>query len=153
MKRVLGTVVLAILAFAGWRHAQPAGFPLYQGIAVAVAAAGLFYLKTKAANDALLVFFVVYGFVFTIPTTVDRSYSVRMIEWIAAAPEGVARDQVGAMFRDYFEKGDGAERRIVEQQRTGSITVHDGRVRITGIGRFLAWSFRLTADLFALKRT
>jgi hypothetical protein len=145
----IGWLFGSLVALILWRHLQPHGILFYQGIAVGVAAFIVQVLMWRRWKDATIFFLAFYAFVFTVPTTVDRSYSVRMIDQIAAAKDGVSKTDVTAMFQDYFDRGGGVDRRISEQLATGSIKVDHGRIHATPIGKMLAASFRLTAFIFA----
>lgn len=152
MRSIVFGFCAAILALIVWRHAIPGGFLLYQGIATGAAAAVAVWLFKRqdqsAAKDALLVFLLVYGFVFTVPTTVDRSYSVRMIELVAGARDGVKKEEISSMFQGYFSEGGGVERRLTEQTATGTMRAEGNRYVASSLGRFFATAFHVTAELF-----
>ncbi len=141
--------LVAVLAFIILRHVQPQGIMFYQGVVVGLIAFAIHGLVGKDWKDAMLVFLAFYAFVFTIPVTVDRSYSVRMLDRIATSEDGLSREDIGHMFEKYFETGGGADRRIAEQKATRSITEEDGRIVATPIGRMLDASFRATTMIFA----
>jgi hypothetical protein len=149
MWSIIGWLLGSLAALIVWRHVEPHGILFYQGIAVGAAAFILHILFWRRWKDATIFFLAFYAFVLTVPTTVDRSYSVRMIDEIAASKDGVSKKDVTAMFQGYFERGGGVDRRIAEQLATGSIKVDHGRIRATPIGKLLAASFRLTAFIFA----
>jgi hypothetical protein len=141
--------------FVAWRHLKPGGIMFYQcialGVVVALAQALLTWRtrpRGEAAKDGLMTFLLVYSFVFTVPTTVDRAYSVRMIAQLDASPNGMTRADVQRWFAaDFGEEGVG--RRLMEQRATGSVVERDGRYVLTPVGRFLAAAFRVTAAAFA----
>jgi len=152
MDRIMKLVMyflVALLALIILRHVQPQGIMFYQGIAVGLIVFLIHGFVSKHWKDAMLVFLAFYAFVFTIPVTVDRSYSVRMLNRIATSEDGVSKEDIGKMFEKYFETGGGAYRRIAEQKATRSITEEDGRIVATPIGHMLDASFRATAMIFS----
>lgn len=146
-----------LLAFIALRHAFPAGILFYQGMGLAlVTSLVLFSIETRrgtvaaAAKDALLAFLLIYTFVFTVPTTVDRAYSVKLIRELDRRKEGMTSAEVAQWFSGEFLTGDAVAKRLHEQRVTGTIVEDgDGRQHISAWGRFLAWAFRLTALVFA----
>jgi hypothetical protein len=157
MRSVLMAVVAAIAALALWRHLVPGGAMFYQGIAVAVVFAGLHRMVTarnssirsaEANKSALLVLLLVYAFVFTVPTTVDRSYSVLMLRRIDGAPTGLSRDQLVAHFANEFASDGAIDRRLREQAVTGTVVHTEGHWRTTALGRGLTKAFDATCFLF-----
>ena len=157
MKPILVSLVAFLLIFIGLRHMVPGGFLLYQGIAVGVAVAlgQLFFQRGRRASllqafkDSALTFLLIYAFVFTIPTTVDRSYSVRMLNRLAASSAGLSTEEIGRSYSQYFSEGGGVEKRLREQIATGTIREKDERFVLTPVGRFLSWTFRGTETIFA----
>jgi hypothetical protein len=153
MKVLVVFVAVFLIAFMVVRWLFPGGILFYQGMGLAVTAAALFAVLFRDApgvgRDAVLLFLLLYVFVFTIPTTVDRAYSVRMLLRIDASPRGLSRDEIGQMYVDGFLAEGGVDKRISEQVATGSIADHDGRLEITRLGAALALSFRAAQRLFA----
>jgi hypothetical protein len=155
MKSIAITVVLSIAALIALRHAMPGGFLLYQGIFIgfilAVIQCGVLWRKEgacRAFKDAALSFFVVYAFVFTVPTTVDRAYSVRMINKMAATNGSLSKAQISDAYQEYFAHGGGVDKRIAEQLATGSIIPQGDGYAISPRGAFLSRSFKLMELIF-----
>ena len=129
----------------------------YQGVALALIVSIALFLMTArrsaitvAAKDALLVFLLIYAFVFTVPTTVDRAYSVRLIQELDHRKDGMTSAEVAEWFSADFSSGGAVKKRLNEQRMTGTIVESgDGRQHLTAWGRFLAWTFRVTAVAFA----
>jgi hypothetical protein len=157
MKPILVATLLALLALAAWRHAAAGGILFYQGIAIAaVAGIGLALAlrlrgadgRTTPLKDGLLTFLIVYAFVFTVPTTVDRSYSVRMLQKLDASSSGLTRDELTGFFmRDFIAEG-GVDRRLREQTRTGTIVPLGERWQLTPEGHWLNRAFEATCAAF-----
>lgn len=151
------TAVAFLAAFSALRHLDPEGILFYQGIGLGALLTLLQLILSRyalreplflAAKDALLSFLLIYSFLITVPTTVDRSYSVRMIEQLAAAHSGLTHDEISQLFVSDFIQQGGVTRRLHEQQVTGTLREHDGRYYLTLKGRILAYLFRGTDALF-----
>ena len=146
-----------LLAFIAIRHAQPTGIMLYQGVVVGVFVSfAQFFMERRrvpgtgeAAKNALLTFLLIYSFVFTVPTTVDRAYSVKLLMALGQSPAGLTRDQINDLFVHGLIAEGGVDKRLIEQTSTGSIRANDGRYSLTRTGRFLDASFRLARVVFA----
>ena len=91
MKRIGAGLAVFMLLFVAWRHLQPGGILFYQGCAASVLSAGaqlIYSLSRHPAlgagdtpwKDALITLLAAYAFMFTVPTTIDRAYSVRLLE-------------------------------------------------------------------------
>lgn len=162
MKPVLTALLAFLLAFVALRQLQPDGILFYQGVGLGLAIAGLqvcalAWLGSRrlrdVMKDGLLSFLLIYAFVFTVPTTVDRAYSVKMIGHLAQAPQGLSKEEVGHMYIDDFIRQGGIDKRLREQLATGSLQEQDGRYRLTPFGQMLASSFKLSCRLFACTRS
>lgn len=158
MKHIAVTGLAFLLLFIAWRHFRPGGILFYQGLVLAAVVTVAQFTLTRlrgglswrlALKDALLSFLLIYSFVFTIPTTVDRAYSVRMLLRLETSPDGLTRDQIERWFRDEFVAEGGVERRLIEQQATGSVAENQGRYRLTPAGKWLTAAFRFTQAVFA----
>jgi hypothetical protein len=155
--RISSAIAGYLLAFIAVRHAFPRGILFYQGMALAlITSALLFSIEARrgavaaAAKDALLAFLLIYAFVFTIPTTVDRAYSVKLIRELDRRNDGMTSAEVAQWFSTEFLVGDAVAKRLHEQRMTGTIVeASDGRQHLSAWGRFLAWSFHVTALVFA----
>lgn len=149
---------LAFMAlFILTRQLQPQGILFYQGLACAVLSAAMqglvALLRTKGnrqsiAKDALLTLLLAYAFMFTVPTTVDRAYSVRLIQQLAAHPDGMSRAELEDWFAQRFVRQGGVDRRIHEQLATGSLREQEGRFKLTERGEWLARSFTVFQTMF-----
>lgn len=158
MRKILLAVAIFLVLFIALRHLHPQGILFYQGIALAaLLAAAQFALdwrrrrvpRPQALKDALLSFLLIYCFVFTIPTTVDRAYSVKMLMRMGESPTGMSKDEVATMFVNGFLQEGAVDKRLQEQAATGSIREHEGRYTLTPAGRFLDGAFRFTQAVFA----
>src|SRR5436305_1351221 len=107
MKIVVASFAASLLIFILIRHLLPQGIVFYQGVGVALAVGmaqfliQTFWMHNAAPDvlkDVLLSFLLSYSFVFTVPTTVDRAYSVKMLNRLAEAPAGLDRGDIGAFF-------------------------------------------------------
>jgi len=160
MKTICFPFAIFLLAFIGLRHLDRSGFILYQGIALgtAIALGQFLHAKLKrietrqAFKDAMLTFLLAYAFVFTIPTTVDRSYSVKMITMMANSPQGLTREQVNHLYIAYFIEQGGAEKRLQEQQATKTLYEDNGKYSLTRWGQILNWLFHAAQVLFACEQ-
>jgi hypothetical protein len=158
MKSILATAAAAILSLAVWRHAAPGGAMFYQGIAAAGLAAGLHWIwnarrsgmrAAAPCRDAMLVFLLVYSFIFTVPTTVDRSYSVRMLNQVAGAAQGMTRDQLVTHFSVEFASAGAVDRRLREQAMSGTLVKSGDSWVLTPLGTLLTRAFATTCLVFA----
>jgi len=155
-------IILGCLVFLGLfvltRHVHPHGILFYQGVVCALACAigqGLYGLRRSragrvvVAKDALLTLLLAYAFMFTVPTTVDRAYSVRLIQQLASRPEGMNRAEIEAWFAERYVAQGGVERRVREQLVSGTLREIDaGRFLLTERGHWLARSFGFFQRLF-----
>lgn len=138
------------------RQLQPHGILFYQGIVCAVgcalAQAVLCLRKGPSraivAKDSLLTLLLAYAFMFTVPTTVDRAYSVQLIQQLAGSPGGMSRADLEDWFVHRFVAEGGVERRVREQLVTGTLREQQGRFVLTERGQWLAASFRFAQRLF-----
>jgi hypothetical protein len=154
-------IIFGCLAFMALfiltRQLQPHGILFYQGLACAALSAavqGLVALhrttgqRLAIAKDALLTLLLAYAFMFTVPTTVDRAYSVRLIQQLSKHPDGMTRAEMEDWFAQRFIRQGGVERRIHEQLATGSLREHEGRFKLTERGQWLANSFAAFQTVF-----
>jgi hypothetical protein len=160
VKHISLAFAVFLMLFVAWRHMQPEGILFYQGVALAVAVAvaqlvlmmGLVKSPWRPAmKDTLLAFLLIYSFVFTVPTTVDRAYSVSMLGQLERVPEGMTRPQIEHWFATHFQAQGGVEWRLREQIATGSVAEAQGRYTLTPLGRLLARSFSLLQTVFACR--
>jgi len=149
-----------LLVFILVRHLLPHGILFYQGMGLGFCAGVLeFVLEWKlrrlpllgAVKNSLLSFLLIYAFVFTIPTTVDRSYSVMFLNRLDRSPAGLTQAEVEDIYIQGFTSGGATEKRLQEQISTGTIRETNGRYVLTPFGRFLSASFHFTQAVFACK--
>lgn len=156
MHIICGCLVFLIL-FILTRQIHPQGILFYQGLACALICAtaqGLYGLyrsrlsRVGVAKDALLTLLLAYSFMFTVPTTVDRAYSVRLIQLLASHPEGMHRAEMEDWFAQRFVAQGGVERRVQEQLATGTLRETEGRFALTKRGERMAGIFGFFQRLF-----
>lgn len=135
------------------RYIDPFGILLFQGVILGLLMAGglwLFLLRCSERScrermkSSLLTFFMIYSFVFTVSATVDRSYSVQMLNQLATSPSGLSNMEVDAVHKKYFFDHGGVAKRIQEQTTTSSIQHIDGCIYLTKIGKNLVQLFHVT---------
>jgi hypothetical protein len=157
MKAIALSLTAFLLAFAAVRRAFPGGIMFYQGVMLSVLCglACLIWARVAARQavgvalkDGLLSFLLAYSFMFTIPTTVDRSYSVKLINALGATPQGMRREQIESLFAVDFVRGGAVARRIDEQTRSGIVEQGQDAVRLTPLGRVINRSFELACVVF-----
>jgi hypothetical protein len=159
---IVGALAGFLALFLTWRHVQPGGILFYQGVVVAIVVSVALLIGARlrqgarwsvAIKDASLVFLLAYAFLFTVPTTVDRSYSVRMLTHLAESPQGLTREDIGRFYAsDFLEQG-GVDKRLAEQLATGTVVEREGRYVLTDEGKGLAATFRVTCVVFACQRS
>ncbi|MFC1681271.1 hypothetical protein ACFL1S_05730 [Pseudomonadota bacterium] len=150
--------VLYVSLFVVWRKIHPGGVLFYQGLSLALAVSLLQIVikkqsreTTGAIKDALITFLLCFCFMFTIPTTVDRSYTIRMIMEIQSHQNGLSRYQIEQYFSEDFIEHGGIEKRLAEQTATGSLVEREGRYHLTLFGQFLGNSFSWVQQLFSIR--
>ena len=133
----------------------------YQGCALAilVSASQMMISRFKvrlawsaSLKDSLITLLATYAFLFTIPVTADRSYSVKMLHYIGEASDGVSREDVNRHYLSELIYRGGIEKRFSEQQATGTIVQRDGVYVLTAKGRVLDSMFCWTCRLFVCQR-
>ncbi len=156
MHIVLGCA-LFLCFFIVTRQLQPQGILFYQGLACAALCSALQGLiawrwstsgRVAVAKDALLTLLLAYAFMFTVPTTVDRAYSVRMIQQLANRPGGMTKAEMEDWFAGRFIAQGGVDRRVQEQMATGTLREAQGRFTLTARGQMLARTFEFFQRLF-----
>lgn len=150
-----GFLVMLIL----WRQLDPAGILFFQGLVASILAAGAQLALTLRPSssrphnmpwrDSIITLLASYAFMFTVPTTVDRAYSVRLIEHLGGESRPVTKNEVEAWFATQFATPDGVERRLKEQMATGSVSEHEGGYALTARGHALSYAFTAMQRLFA----
>ena len=153
MKFIAWTIARFLAIFSAVRHIQPTGILFYQGLTVGAVISLVQFLYARSVGggsvgksmtpgkDAVITFLLIYAFVFTIPTTVDRSYSVRMIGHLAEWPNGLSRAEISQRYTDDFVGAGGVDKRLMEQTATGTIHKQNDRYVLTKVGMILAKLF------------
>ena len=155
----LAAFIVYLACLIAWRKLHPSGVLFYQGLVLALAIAAVQYLiqyarrkRRCASKGAAITFLVCYAFMFTVPTTVDRSYSVEMIMELGMHPEGMSRANIEESFAGYLAGDDGVQKRLTEQLATGSIIKHEDRYVLTDLGHSLGSFFRWLRKVFSIHR-
>jgi hypothetical protein len=99
-------------------------------------------------KDGLMTFLLAYTFIITIPTQADRSFSLKMLQHIAEAPSGLSRDEIGHFYTDDFVRRGGLDRRLEEQQATGTLIERNGKFTLTSRGKAVDDMTRFTCLVF-----
>jgi hypothetical protein len=156
MRQIGAGLSVFMAIFVAWRHLQPEGILFYQGCASSLlaTAAQLAYSLSRRRDgtpwkDATITLLAAYAFMFTVPTTIDRAYSVRLLEQLASHPEGMTRTELEQWFAANFATADGVDRRLREQLATGSLAESAGVYHLTHGGQRLTKVFRLLQRVFA----
>lgn len=155
LKAVLLSVSIQLLAFILIRRIAPSGIVFYQGLLVAGVAGCLhaaLAIKLRGLEvglmEGLLAFFIGYSFFFTVPTTVDRAYSVKFL--LALDQQGKMRSvDVKRWFSRHFVENGAVEKRLYEQEASGTLTQDaTGEYRLTPQGKLLVRTFDSACRLF-----
>lgn len=158
MKSIIISFFLFLIVFACLRYLMPGGIVFYQGLVLSLVIAlalSIFQLFSGSHNlyasikDALLLFLLCYSFMFTIPTTVDRAYSVKLLQYIHDA-ETVDEKDIKKWFAYEFQNSTAVNKRLNEQLITGSIhKTEDNKIRLTTRGHWLHKIFKLVGIVFS----
>lgn len=142
---------VGIAALILFRFLDPNGIVFYQGFYSAVLAllVVLFFFR-KIESSIFSGFLLLLLFNALIVTTVDRAYSVRMLEWIYEE-DGLSSGAIVSKFSNDFIAGGGVAKRVDEQTRTGLIHYDSGSFKVTPSGRFVVLSFALVRKIFNLQ--
>ena len=156
------SVIAFLVAFIVLRHALPQGIILYQGMSLGVVIAGAQFALSRcvtasrfstSVKDALVTILLIYSFVLTVPTTVDRSYTVKLLRYLSESPDGVSRKQIEQFYvSDFIEHG-AIEKRLYEQQATGTIVEQNGMFFLTRPGVALDWTFQAACAIFSCQHS
>ena len=154
---VVSSFVCFLVVLVLWRRLNPNHVLFYQGVVLAIAVSLVQFAVQKrtrsgseAFKNALIAFLLCYCFMFTVPTTVDRSYSVSLILELDRHPEGRSRRDIEQYFAEDFVRRGGVRKRLDEQLASGVVTEKGGRYELTALGRFLAQFFGWTRRLFSV---
>ncbi|MES9857401.1 MAG: hypothetical protein ABW166_12455 [Sedimenticola sp.] len=148
-------IVSFVISLILLRAIQPDGIIFYQGLFLSVIISLIYHIAvllnknlTSTLKDPIIIFLACYCFMFTIPTTVDRAYSVMMLLNLHAHPSGMTRIEIEEWFSTSFSKQGSVKKRLTEQMATGTINVTNGTYTLTPLGEFLSFSFRSVQFLF-----
>jgi hypothetical protein len=157
-------IVVGFGAFLGslivWRHAIPGGILFYQGIVCSAFGSLLtLWLGLRQAKrfqivhlkDTALVFLAGYALMFTVPTTVERSYSVKLLEELATRGS-MTNTELLSWIEAHWRTESGLSKRLSEQVTSGSIVGVDSSFRLTTRGETLVRAFRISANIFNTNR-
>jgi len=93
-----------------------------------------------------------YIFAISIPTVIDRSLSFYILEKLQQRGGSIPYSDFDRLFREEYMKEDHlVDVRITEQQASGTITLQDGIVKLTGRGNFIATCSRFFRNNFLPK--
>lgn len=96
---------------------------------------------SRFEKGQLLIIWVLVGYIFaiTVPTIIDRSLSFYILEKIQQRGGGIQLSKFEEVFtKEYVKEYRLVDVRLTEQLESGTITIHDGCVRLTDRGRRLA---------------
>lgn len=154
---VVSSFVFYCVVLVFWRMLNPNHVLFYQGMLLAFAVSVVQFTVHRVSRNgaesfknALITFLVCYCFMFTVPTTVDRSYSVSLILELNRHPEGRSRRDIERFFAEDFVLRGGVQKRLDEQLATGTVSERADLYVLTALGRFLALSLDLTRKLFSV---
>lgn len=154
MLAALPVIVFAVVNFVHFRHfrVRVVGYDALLDVAIAAALTLLAYLallRRRAATNGLESLLALLAgtlgamlFAIVVPTVVDRSLSVWILEKLqqrGGAIRESAFEQV--LMREYFPEHRLVDIRLTEQLNSGTITIENGCVRLTPRGERVAhWS-------------
>jgi hypothetical protein len=93
---------------------------------------------TEIALSALCALLMGYVFAISVPTVIDRSLSIYILEKLEQRGGSIALDAMKDVFiREYLPEHRLVDVRLTEQTRSGTIVVENGCVRLTPRGRRL----------------
>jgi hypothetical protein len=115
-------------------------------IAAVIAGALLFVLKWFRAMEKfervlLVVIYLLggFGFAVAIPTVIDRSLSLYILQKLDQRGGGIKEDQIGWVFvNEYVPEDRLVDVRLTEATQSGTVVIKDGCVILTDKGRMLA---------------
>jgi len=132
-------------------RALPVNVVLYgalSDVVVSTAIAGLaswYVIFCKEVNHLvfaqLVVIFVLLGYIFaiTVPTVIDRSFSLYILEKLQQNGGSVRQSAFdGAIVEEFMREHRLSDARLTEQLQSGTITIKDGCVALTPRGQLIA---------------
>lgn len=80
-----------------------------------------------------------YGFAISVPTVIDRSLSMYILEKLQQRGGGIQLAAFDAVFKEeYMKEHRLVDIRLTEQQQSGTIVIENGCVKLTEWGQFVA---------------
>ena len=80
-----------------------------------------------------------YGFAISVPTVIDRSLSMYILEKLQQRGGGIQLAAFESVFKDeYMKEHRLVDIRLTEQQQSGTIVIENGCVKLTEWGQFVA---------------
>jgi hypothetical protein len=103
------------------------------------------WFKTFTGFEKLQTFVIClllgYGFAISVPTVIDRSLSMYILEKLQQRGGGIQLAAFDSVFKDeYMKEHRLVDIRLTEQQQSGTIVIEHGCVKLTEWGRFVASS-------------
>lgn len=101
------------------------------------------WFKTFSVFEKLQTFMICllfgYGFAISVPTVIDRSLSMYILEKLQQRGGGIELAAFDAVFKDeYMKEHRLVDIRLTEQQQSGTIVIENGCVKLTEWGQFVA---------------
>jgi len=95
--------------------------------------------KLVFAQLMIIFLLVGYSYAITVPTVIDRSLSIYILEKLQQRGGGVQLTAIPKIFTDeYLPEHRLSDVRLTEQQKSGTITIENGCVRLTPRGERIA---------------
>ncbi len=150
LSAVLFVVTLAAVNYIHFR-AFPVNVVLYGAlidVAISVIISGLagWYVIFRGNISSiifaqLLVIFTLLGYIFaiTVPTVIDRSFSLYILEKLQQNDGGIRQSAFdGAIVEEFMREHRLSDARLTEQLESGTIAIAGGCVTLTGRGQVIA---------------
>ena len=101
------------------------------------------WFKTFSLFEKLQIFIIClllgYGIAISVPTVIDRSLSMYILEKLQQRGGGIQLAAFDAVFKDeYMKEHRLVDIRLTEQQQSGTIVIENGCVKLTEWGQFVA---------------
>ena len=132
----LELLVLYIFTFVIFRKIYPQGIVFYQGLIIIILifmAAEFFVFFTSASNKKVekylvgfIFLFSAYSFHITLPSLVDRSFSIYMIGLLKNSPILTIPQIKEATYSGFFGENNAIARRVDEHIASGNIICNSG---------------------------
>jgi hypothetical protein len=108
-----------------------------------IVASTIKWFKTFSGFEKLQTFVIClllgYGFAISVPTVIDRSLSMYILEKLQQRGGGIKLAAFDTVFKDeYMKEHRLVDIRLTEQQQSGTIVIEKGCVKLTDWGQFVA---------------